>query len=487
MIRKSRIFIIIPLFLMLFALPLKAGNSPVASHILMDINVNNDPSKGWVSFEFDANQEKPLIRQARQLFPDRIIITLWDTKLDPDLRNGLFYENLFSVSKRGIAKLNVRQISDPPSVRLTLYLAQNLNSYIENLNPTIATLHLTSDDLEGVYSAPLIADKDLLKSPADELDELIYRKVHQDLNLSGSDIDMQLNTLEAMIEKSTAEMNTGQESQGKSKYRIQSGDSLDIYIIDEPDFRAAAKVRPDGYITYPILGDVIAEGLTPSELAMVLKSRLMDRYFNYEIALTVNVVDYVPAKVYLIGASPQAGPVQYTKGMTVLDMLGKFDPEELDLEKVAVIRKGEGRIEVDLNAILMGDIEQNIELLPRDYIFVPQKEVFRAMVFGKVRQPGMFKIPDDAKVMDAIGLAGGFAARCDIRHIFILREHGDDYERIELDLRQFKEDIDETQNVLLQDRDIIFVPEVGRPDWDRVLNTLQQSSIIFYDFRRTLD
>ncbi|MFH1514220.1 MAG: hypothetical protein ABIG42_02040, partial [bacterium] len=187
MIRKPHIILLIPLFLVLFSLPLKADNSNVASHTLKDIVVNNNSSEGWVSFEFDSSSNKPLIRQTRQLFPDRIIITLWDTKLGADLRNGLFYENLFSVSKRGIAKLIVRQISDPPSVRLTLYLAENLNSFIENLNPTIATLRLTSDDIQKEYSAPLIADKDGLRSPADELDELIYRKVHQDLKSSGPD------------------------------------------------------------------------------------------------------------------------------------------------------------------------------------------------------------------------------------------------------------------------------------------------------------
>jgi protein involved in polysaccharide export with SLBB domain len=96
-------------------------------------------------------------------------------------------------------------------------------------------------------------------------------------------------------------------------------------------------------------------------------------------------------------------------------------------------------------------------------------------------------VQDDSRILDAVASAGGFANRCDIRHIFVLREHGDSFERIELDLRQFKEEVDETQNIFLQDRDIIFIPEVGRVDWDKVLQTLQQSSMVFYDFRRTLD
>lgn len=487
MMMKPQCFLFMALFVFLWVLPLSAETSNNAKHTLTNIIVNNDVSKGWVSFEFDSSDGKPPIRRIEQQFPDRIIITLPDTKLGGDLRNGLFYEKLFCSTDRGINRLIVKQLSDPPGIRMTLYLNQDLDSFIESLNNTVATLRLVSDDMPLDYAAPILASEDGITSPSDELDELIFRKVHEDLKSSGPDIDKQINTLEQYIHYSNTSQQEIISSEPVSKYRIQSGDSLEIFITDEPDFRASVKVRPDGYITYQLLGDVIAEGLTPYELSMILKSRLMGAYFNYEIALTVSVIDYVPSRVYLIGGTPQPGPIEYTKGMTVLDTLGHFEYQNLDLSNVAVIRKGEGRIPVNVEEILKGDIDQNIELLPNDYILVPPIDFVRVMVFGKVRLPGLYNVQDDARIFDAVAVAGGFANRCDIRHIFVLREHGDSFERIELDLRQFKDEVDETQNIALQDRDIIFIPEVGRVDWDNVLRTLQQSSMVFYDFRRTLD
>ena len=487
MISKLHVFLFIPLFLFLSISPLNADTSNDATHTLTDIIVNNDISKGWVSFEFNSLDGQSPIRRTEQRFPDRIIISLLDTKLGGDLRNGLFYENLFCVTERGINRLVVRQLDDPPKVRMTLYLNHKLDSFVESMNDTVATLRLFSDDMPLDYAAPMLASIDGLTTPADELDELIYKKVHEDLKSSGSDIDKQIDSLQKYILRSNASQNTMTLSEPVSKYRIQAGDLLDIFITDEPEFRTSAKVRPDGYITYQLLGDVVAEGLTPTELSMILKSRLMSDYFNYEIVLTVSVVDYVPSRVFLIGGIPQAGPIKYVKGMTVLDTLGHFEYKSLDLANVAIIRKGIGRIEINIEEILMGDIDQNVELLPNDYILVPPVEYVRVMVFGKVRLPGLYNVLDDSRVLDAVAIAGGFANRCDIRNVFVLREHGDAFERIEIDLRQFKEEIDDTQNIFLQDRDIIFIPEVDRMDWDKILKTLQQSSMVFYDFRRTLD
>lgn len=490
MIIRRLAFLFIPLFLFLLISPLNADTQKNATHTLTDIVVNNDVSKGWVSFEFDSIDGHSPIRRTEQKFPNRIIISLLDTKLGGDLRNGLFYENLFAIQDRGISKLIVRQITDPPSIRMTLHLNQKLDSFVESMNDTVATLRLFSEDMPFDYAAPMLASKDGLTTPADELDQLIYNEVHKNLTKSGSDIDKQINSLEKYINRSNQKITqeTNLLNETVSKYRIQAGDSLDIFITDEPDFRTAAKVRPDGYFTYPLLGDVIAEGLTPNELAMILKSRLMSEYFKYEIVLTVAVVDYVPSKVYLIGGIAQAGPIKYTKGMTVLDTLGHFDYTSLDLANVAIIRKGAGRIEINIDEILKGDISQNIELLPNDYILVPPIDYVRVMVFGKVKQPGLYKVQDDSRALDAIASAGGFANRCDIRNVFILREIGDnEFQRIEIDLRLFKEEVDDTQNLFLQDRDIIFIPEVGRMDWDKVLTTLQKSSLVFYDFRRTLE
>jgi polysaccharide export outer membrane protein len=486
---KPQIILFCATFMILLMVPSAGDPGRVAQNVLTDIMVNNDPQSGWVSFEFDSSTVKPPIRRVEQKFPDRLIITLPDTRIGGDLRDGLFYEKLFCADSRDIVKLIVNQIDDPPSVRLTLFLNQPLNSYVEDFGEKIATLHLTSETvpLEDV-PLRLVANADSTTMPAEDIDELIRKKVHEDLPAIGGDIDQQMKTVEEIMTLGKQNPDFQQmQSEPSTKYRIQAGDKLIITVLSEPDFTATVAVRPDGYITYTLLGDVVAEGLTPTELAMILKNRLMPMYFNYEITLTVSVIDYTPTNIYLIGNIPAAGPVIYRKGMTILDVMSNFDREKVDITDVSIIRKGIGKIPVNLDAVLKGDIDQNIELLPHDYVLFPSKDLIRVMVFGKVRQPGMFKVQNDSRVYDAIASAGGYTDRCNIKSIFILRENGENTERLQVDLRKFHEVLDTSQNVLLQDRDIIFVPETSRTDWQKVLDTLQQSSMTFYDWRRTLD
>lgn len=492
---KPQMFLFCATFMILLivqaVLPLPSVADPgrTAQHVLTDILVNNDPQSGWVSFEFDSPSIKPPIRRVEQKFPDRLIITLPDTRIGGDLREGLFYEKLFCADSRDIVKLMVSQIDDPPSVRLTLFLNQPLKSYIEDFGEKIATLHLTNETMPpGDIPLRLIADANTESMPAEDIDELIRKKVHEDLPAIGGDIDQQMRTIEEIMTLGKQSPDYQQmQPEPSSRYRIQAGDKLVITVLSEPDFTATVGVRPDGYITYPMLGDVIAEGLTPTELAMILTNRLMPMYFNYEITLTVSVIDYTPSNVYLIGGIPQAGPVIYRKGMTILDVIGNLDREKVNIADISVIRKGVGKIPVNLDAVLKGDIDQNIELLPHDYILFPSKDLIRVMVFGKVRQPGMFKVQNDSRVYDAIASAGGYTERCNIKSIFILRENGDKTERLQVDLRKFHEVLDISQNIQLQDRDIVFVPETSRTDWQKVLDLLQESSMALYDWRRTMD
>ena len=265
MISKPQIITLSILFIIMVISPSFAVSNPTAAHTLTDIIVNNDPDKGWVSFEFEPNPGNPPVKKLEQRFPDRIIITLKDTKIGGDLRDGLFYENLFSVNERGISRLIVNQINLPPLVRITVYLNRDVDSKIDLSQNAVATLFFNDERSPDFQPAPLFADASEKQSPTDYLDELIRSKVHEELKSSEGDIDKQFRTLEKYKVKSDAIIKQNVSVESGANYRIQAGDKLDIVITDEPEFRASVKVRPDGYITYQLIGDVVAEGLTPGD------------------------------------------------------------------------------------------------------------------------------------------------------------------------------------------------------------------------------
>src|ERR1035437_10299174 len=78
-------------------------------------------------------------------------------------------------------------------------------------------------------------------------------------------------------------------------YVVGEGDSLDIAVWGVKDLNFSVKVRPDGKITVPGLGEVLASGSTPSALQASLALRLKELVKNPIV--TVTVKDITNSKV----------------------------------------------------------------------------------------------------------------------------------------------------------------------------------------------
>ena len=57
-------------------------------------------------------------------------------------------------------------------------------------------------------------------------------------------------------------------------YLIGPGDSLEIFVRNQPELSRSVVVRPDGRLTVPLVEDLVSSGLTPQELARVSEERL---------------------------------------------------------------------------------------------------------------------------------------------------------------------------------------------------------------------
>lgn len=59
-----------------------------------------------------------------------------------------------------------------------------------------------------------------------------------------------------------------------SEYVLGIGDDLSINVWENPGLNTEAKIRPDGTITMPLIGDLKAVGETPSSLKEMIKTKL---------------------------------------------------------------------------------------------------------------------------------------------------------------------------------------------------------------------
>lgn len=166
-----------------------------------------------------------------------------------------------------------------------------------------------------------------------------------------------------------------QEELAASPYLIGPSDVLDIYVWKEPELTREAIVMPDGRITYPLIGQVMAKGRTVAELSDLITAKLKNYVTTPEV--TIIVKQTLSQRIYVIGKVNGPGPYPLEPNMTVLQALaaaGGF-AEWADEKNVLIVRRQgqkETQIRFNYKGYISGkNLAQNIILKPNDTIVVP--------------------------------------------------------------------------------------------------------------------
>jgi len=177
-------------------------------------------------------------------------------------------------------------------------------------------------------------------------------------------------------EQTILENNTPHVGPAEGTYRIGPEDILDISVWKNLELTRRVPVRPDGMISLPLVNDVQAAGLAPSELRDVLTKKLEAFMPSPQVAVTVAEVHSF--KVSVLGEVPFAGRHMLQSRATVLDALALSGglKEFAARSRIVVLRpngngKGMQRIPFDYDKVISGDGAQNFYLQPGDIILVP--------------------------------------------------------------------------------------------------------------------
>lgn len=157
-------------------------------------------------------------------------------------------------------------------------------------------------------------------------------------------------------------------------YVLGPGDSLNIQLWKEPTLSGTVKVRPDGFITLPLVNEVQVTGLTTGDLRKLLESKYKD--FVNSPLVTVRIEGIASAEVFLVGQVSKPGAYPLTGNDTVLQLITRAGgltifAQRRDIKTVR--RMGDKVTEYvsDYDAIVAGDLKQDIILRPGDRVIVP--------------------------------------------------------------------------------------------------------------------
>jgi len=158
-------------------------------------------------------------------------------------------------------------------------------------------------------------------------------------------------------------------------YAIGPEDALDISVWKEESLKASVLVRPDGGISFPLVGDIIVAGKTAAQVRDEVVSRL--EKFIPEPVVTVAVVRVASYRIYVIGRVNKPGDFTVGRRVDVLQALtlaGGMTPFAVE-DSIRIIRKVNGEsvsIPFDYTRVRKaGDLSQNITLKSGDVLLVP--------------------------------------------------------------------------------------------------------------------
>jgi polysaccharide export outer membrane protein len=206
-------------------------------------------------------------------------------------------------------------------------------------------------------------------------------------------------------------------------YIIGRQDLLTITVFEEPQLTGRFRVDNDGSITFPLIGRIMASGLTLHGLEDALKRQLAAGYLKNP-QVSVEVDQYKSQSIFIIGEVRSPGKYAVSGNMTLIEALAQagsttpgassevliVHPKRAVTEAVLPSDDASAEVtKVSLKDLQSGKLSQNVAIQDGDTIFVPKADTF--FITGHVKNPGSYVMDRGTTILQAISLAGGLSEK----------------------------------------------------------------------------
>jgi polysaccharide export outer membrane protein len=174
----------------------------------------------------------------------------------------------------------------------------------------------------------------------------------------------------------------------RKEFVFTVGDQVEVFVRRDPEVSRTVTIRPDGYLTLPLVDSVQAAGLTPIELKARLTEVLARRFINPEV--NVIAVQTRPPTVYVTGEVVTTTAVPLRTSLTAAEAIASAGGlrHSAAVRSIYVIRLGEDERmhAIPIGAPPKGQVGPylalaNLFLQPDDIVFVPENRRSRVNRF----------------------------------------------------------------------------------------------------------
>lgn len=247
-------------------------------------------------------------------------------------------------------------------------------------------------------------------------------------------------------------------AQTPTDYIIGPEDVITVNTRDIAEASGEFLVRPDGKISFPVVGEILVSGLTVTQAEKVIYEKLTEKEFKKTIEVTVNVKTMRANRIYVLGSVGAPGMQDAKPNWRLTELIAAAGglttlPEQLT---ALVWRRGEPPKRIPLKQVFVEASEEaNIEVKPGDVVNIQGKPMVRVNVTGKVVKPGLVDVFEGDGAVEAVSAMGGGLPDAALSKAKIMRKG----QEISVDLYKAIYLGTPEANVPLQDGDTIYIPE----------------------------
>lgn len=281
-------------------------------------------------------------------------------------------------------------------------------------------------------------------------------------------VDQQLAELQQIISGSEADFSLGK------------GDILSVSVYDEPDLSLeSVPVRPDGKISFPLIGDIDVAGRTVEDVRSDISQKLLRYLLQPRVAVVVREFRSIQYTVY--GEVTEPGVYPLTTEVNITSAIAKAgglakgsfrssSVELADLGNAFIARDGQV-LPVDfVRLIRKGDMRFDINLRPGDLINIPSGLSQEVYVLGEVDKPALFAYRENMPMSRVIAMAEGFTEDADLSRVHIMRGSLTNPTVIVSDFSRVVNG--EAQDIRMEPGDVVYVPPTKLSSYARAIDKL---------------
>ncbi|GAA5115556.1 polysaccharide biosynthesis/export family protein [Luteolibacter yonseiensis] len=217
----------------------------------------------------------------------------------------------------------------------------------------------------------------------------------------------------------------------RTRYELGPGDVINFALFGRPELdRPGFRIAPDGTISFLQAQNIKVAGLTIDEARLAIEQGLTSNFRSPRVIITPQEI--ASKRFTIMGKVLDRGIVTLERPITLVEAIanaggietGLYEQntvELADLDRSFVSRNGQ-QLKINFKQLLRdGDMSQNVEIEPNDFIYLASTISNSYYVLGAVGNPGVQGLTADASVVSAVSRRSGFTDRAWTDRVLVVR------------------------------------------------------------------